>query len=75
VTTGYVVNLENGHNGWCVESLRGVTFCGETFDPDAVEREPYAVNRGDGHPHNSLCFDCSKADSRCVRGAAREVSA
>jgi len=71
VTTGYVVNLDNGHNGYCVESLIGVTYCGRTFDPKAVERELYAVDRGHDHPHNKLCFDCSKADSRKVRGAVR----
>ncbi|WP_238593356.1 hypothetical protein [Natronobacterium lacisalsi] len=33
MTTGYVVNLDNGHDGYCVESLAGVTYCGETFAP------------------------------------------
>ncbi|WP_226479183.1 hypothetical protein [Natrinema amylolyticum] len=75
MTTGYVVNLDNGHNGYCVESLLGVTYCGETFDPTAVERELYAVDRGHDHPHNMLCFDCSKADSRKVRGAVRGETA
>ena len=70
MTTGFVVQLDNGHNGWCVESLRGVAYCGETFDPDDVEREVY--RHGDSC-HDSLCFDCSKADSRRVRGAASEV--
>ena len=73
MTTGYVVNLDNGHGGWCVESFFGITYCGERFDVDEVDREPYAVDRGDDHPHNTLCFDCSKADTRCVRGAAQEV--
>ncbi|SEW10538.1 hypothetical protein [Natrinema salifodinae] len=73
MTTGYVVNLENGHNGYCVESLIGVTYCGEAFDPTTVERELYAVDRGHDHPHNTLCFDCSKVDSRTVRGAVRGV--
>jgi hypothetical protein len=75
MTTGYVVNLDNGHGGWCVEILRGVTYCGETFDPEAVAREPYALDRGDEHPHNLLCFECSKVDGRRLRGAAREVVA
>jgi hypothetical protein len=70
MTTGFVIQLDNGHNGWCVESLRGVTYCGVTFDPDDVEREPY---RHGPSCHDMLCFDCSKADSRRVRGAADEV--
>lgn len=71
MTTGYVVNLDNGHSGYCVESLVGVTYCSETFDPEEFDREVYAVDRDADHPHNTLCFDCSKADSRRVRGAAR----
>jgi len=75
VTTGYVVDLDNGHNGYCVESLVGVTYCGETFDPSAVDRELYAIDRGEDHPHNYLCFDCSKADSRKICGAVRGETA
>ncbi|AFZ74537.1 hypothetical protein [Natronobacterium gregoryi] len=71
MTTGYVVNLENGHDGYCVESLVGVTYCGETFNPETVDREPYAVNRDKDHPHSMLCFDCSKANSRTLRNTAR----
>ncbi|ADB63978.1 hypothetical protein Htur_5091 (plasmid) [Haloterrigena turkmenica DSM 5511] len=71
MTTGYVVNLENGHNGYCFESLLGVTYCGTTFDPATADRELYAIGRDDDHPHNMLCFDCSKADTRTVRGAVR----
>lgn len=71
MTTGYVVNLDNGHNGYCVENLIGVTYCGRTFDPEDVDRKLYAINRGHDHPHNTLCFDCSKADSRKVHGAVR----
>ena len=73
MTTGYVVNLDNGHGGYCVESLVGVTYCGETFDPETIERERYVIGREEGHPHNMLCFDCSKANSRTLRGAARGV--
>ncbi|WP_265112302.1 hypothetical protein [Halosolutus halophilus] len=75
MTTGYVVNLDNGHNGYCFEVLRGITYCGCTFDPETVERERYAIGRDDDHPHTTLCFDCSKADTRKVRGAARGGSA
>lgn len=76
MTTGYVINLDNGHNGYCIESLRCVTFCGETFDPTEVEREPYTIEgRDENHRHAYLCYDCSKADSSCVRGAARGVEA
>ncbi|QCC60734.1 hypothetical protein NP511_01975 [Natrinema thermotolerans] len=75
MTTGYVVDLDNGHNGYCVESLVGVTYCGETFDPAAVDRELYAIDRGEDHPHNYLCYDCSKADSRKIRGAVRGETA
>ncbi|AXR79013.1 hypothetical protein [Natrarchaeobaculum sulfurireducens] len=71
MTTGYVVNLENGHDGYCIESLVGVTFCGETFDPTTDEREVYAIDRSEDHPHTYLCFDCSRANARHVRGAAR----
>ncbi|SEP98263.1 hypothetical protein [Natrinema salaciae] len=71
MTTGYVVNLDNGHNGDCVESLLDVTYYGETFDPEAANRELRAVDRSHDHPHNTLCFDCSMADSRKVRGAVR----
>ncbi|OVE83294.1 hypothetical protein [Natronolimnobius baerhuensis] len=75
MTTGYVVNLDNGHNGYCFESLVGLTYCGRTFDPEAVDRELYAIGRDEEHPHNTLCFDCSKADSRKVRGAVRGETA
>ncbi|MDJ1431479.1 hypothetical protein [Halostagnicola sp. A-GB9-2] len=71
MTTGYVVNLDNGHNGYCVEIIPGVTYCGGMFSPAAVDREVYAIGRDEDHPHNYLCYDCSKADSRRVRGAAR----
>ncbi|MDJ1433543.1 hypothetical protein [Halostagnicola sp. A-GB9-2] len=71
MTTGHVVNLDIGHNGFCVESLIGVTYCGRTFDPENHEREVYVVDRNSDHPHNSLCFDCSKANSHRVRGAVR----
>lgn len=74
MTTGYVADLDNGHNGYCIESLVGVTYCGRTFDPEDVERELYAVDRDHDHPHNMLCFNCSKADSRKVRGAVRGES-
>ena len=73
VTTGYVVNLDNGHDGWCVESFPGFTYCGEQFDLNTANRELRAVDRGEDHPQNYLCYDCSKADSRAVRGAAQEV--
>jgi hypothetical protein len=72
VTTGYVVQLDNGHNGWCVESLRGVAYCGATYDPEEVKREPY---RHGESCHDYLCIDCHKADSRKVRGAAEQVVA
>ncbi|MCU4743483.1 hypothetical protein [Natronoglomus mannanivorans] len=75
MTTGYVVNLDNGHNGFCFESLLGVTYCGETFDPNTTQRELYAVDRDGDHPHNTLCFDCSKVDARTVRGTVRGESA
>ncbi|MFW5905381.1 MAG: hypothetical protein ACOCUO_00875 [archaeon] len=75
MTTGYVVNLENGHDGWCVESIPGLTYCGQVYAPSQVEREVYALDRGDDHPHNCLCFDCQSSDSREVRSAARGVSA
>ncbi|MDJ1430447.1 hypothetical protein [Halostagnicola sp. A-GB9-2] len=71
MTTGYVVNLGNGHNGFCVEGLVGFTYCGRTFDPEAVDRELYSIGRDADHPHNYLCYDCSKANSRRVRGAVR----
>ena len=75
MTTGFVVNLDNGHSGWCVESFRGFTYCGKRFDATAVEREVYAVGRESGHPHDTLCFDCATVDSHALRGAAREVLA
>jgi hypothetical protein len=75
VTTGFVVQLADDHSGYCVESFRGFTYCGERFDPTAVEREVYAVGRESGHPHDTLCFDCATVDSHALRGAAREVLA
>ena len=75
MTTGYVVHLDNGHNGYCVESLEGVTYCGETFALEDHDRELYAVDRDEDHPHSYLCFDCSKADSRAIRGSVRGESA
>ncbi|WP_455448291.1 hypothetical protein [Natrinema thermotolerans] len=71
MTTGYVVDLDNGHNGYCVEIIPGITYCGEIYSPSSHDREPYAIDRGEDHPHNYLCYDCSKADSRKVRGAVR----
>lgn len=71
MTTGYVVDLANGHGGYCIEILQGVTACGARIPGDA-DREVYAVERGHEHAHNSLCFDCSKTDSRALREAARE---
>lgn len=76
MTTGFVVDFNNGHGGYCVEILRGVTYCGGTFDVEVVDREIFQVEGRDAdHPHSHLCFDCSKADSRAVRGAARGVQA
>lgn len=72
MTTGYVVNLDNGHNGYCVEVLAGVTKCGETFERGEVDLEVFETERGPDHPHSKLCFDCSKADARKVRAAADE---
>jgi len=44
----------------------------DVLNVDVLDEEPlYAVDRGHDHPHNKLCFDCSKADSRKVRGAVR----
>ncbi|CAI49713.1 uncharacterized protein NP_7068A (plasmid) [Natronomonas pharaonis DSM 2160] len=72
MTTGYVVNLDNGHNGFCVESLLGVTHCGETFDRDAVELETFTIDGRDGdHPHSQLCYECSKVDSVALRDSVR----
>lgn len=71
MTTGRVVDLNNGHSGYCVEILTGVTYCGETFDTGAIEPEWYAVGRDPDHRHNTLCFECSKVDSRVLRGAVR----
>jgi len=77
MTTGRVVNLQNGHNGVCVEVLRGVTFCGTTFDPSTVEIEQFTVDesRGKNHRHSVFCFDCSKFDTSKLRRAARGVPA
>lgn len=71
MTTGYVVNLDNGHNGWCVEILRGVTYCGEVFDRSEEKVGIFAVERSEDHPHCQFCFDCHKADSFALRDAAR----
>lgn len=75
MTTGFVVQLADGHSGYCVESFRGITYCGERFDPTAVEREVYAVDEriDTHHRHSTLCADCARVDSRALRGAAREV--
>lgn len=74
MTTGRVVNLDNGHGGICVEALRGVTYCGETFDPEDHDLELFAVHRDEGHPHCMFCFECSKFDSRKLRTAVRQAA-
>lgn len=68
--TGRVVDLPNGHNGYCIVIGPGLCYCGETFDPQQVSPEIYAVDRGDDHPHNYLCIDCHKCNSRKLRAAA-----
>jgi hypothetical protein len=71
MTTGYVVDLDNGHDGWCVEILRGVTYCGEVFDRRDEQVGIFAVGRSEGHPHDKRCFDCYNANSFALREAAR----
>ena len=75
MTSGYVVNLDDGHDGWCIESIAGLTLCGQIYAPSEVEREIYATERGDQHPHNTLCIDCHRLnDSHELREAARRVA-
>lgn len=71
MTTGNVVDLDNGHDGYCVEVIPGLTYCGESYSPSSVERETYAIERSEDHAHNLLCFRCSQSDSRALRAAAR----
>lgn len=69
--TGLVVNLDNGHNGWCVEIAPGAAYCGETFDRAEERVGIFAVERPPDHPHCTFCFECGKVDTRQLRKAAR----
>lgn len=73
MTAGYVANIDNGHSGYFDESLVGVTYCGETFDPDEYDRKGvYGRSRPRASAKHTL-LRLLDGDSCRVR-AVREVN-
>jgi hypothetical protein len=69
--TGWCVNLDNGHSGICFEWVSGLTMCGESFDPETVDREWYdGAPESRDEPHATQCFDCHNW-SAAARDATR----
>jgi hypothetical protein len=62
----YVIRAYDGY-ACHIESVRGVTLCGRSFDitRDDIDREAYDISEVDeDHPHAYICMDCHSSHNR-----------